>query len=93
MNHEAIVAQIRKDLAAEREAAMRRAVEKERACWEARLEQELKQARLRSEAERQVSLGLQGRHILTQVHIVKHLIDIAIQNHPLSSYQLLLWQI
>ncbi|PNF24637.1 hypothetical protein B7P43_G00746 [Cryptotermes secundus] len=54
VNHEAIVAQIRKDLAAEREAAVRRAVEKERACWEARLEQELKQARLRSEAERQV---------------------------------------
>lgn len=69
MNHEAIVTQIRKDLAAEREEAMRTAVEKERAHWEARLEQELKQARLRSEAERQVSSGLQGRHIST------HLID------------------
>jgi hypothetical protein len=74
-NHEAIVAQIRKDLAAEREAAMRTAMEKERACWEAKLEQELKQARLRSEAERQVSLGLQGTHISTQMHIVKYLID------------------
>lgn len=36
---------------------MRKAVEQERARWEARLEQELKQARVRSEAERQVSLA------------------------------------
>ena len=49
------MAQIREDLAAEREASVRTAVEQERARWEARLEQELKQARLRSEAERQVS--------------------------------------
>lgn len=69
------MAQIRKDLAAEREAAIQTAVEKERARWEARLEQELKQARLRSEAERQVSSRLQRRHISTQVHTVKHLID------------------
>jgi hypothetical protein len=75
VNHEAVVAQIRKDLAAERDASIRTAVEQERAHWESRLEQELKQARLRSEAERQVSLGLQGSHMSTQVHIVNHLID------------------
>jgi hypothetical protein len=62
VNHEAIVAQIREDLAVEREASMRRAVEQERICWEARLEQELKQARLRSEAERQVSLRTMDTH-------------------------------
>ena len=45
---------------------MRTAVEQERARWEARLEQELKQARLRSEAERQVSFGFQGRQKLEQ---------------------------
>lgn len=55
------MAQIREDLAAEREASVRTAVEQERARWEARLERELKQARLRSEAERQVSFGFQGR--------------------------------
>jgi hypothetical protein len=53
------VAQIREDLAAEQETSVRTAVEQERARWEARLEQELKQARLRSEAERQVSFGPQ----------------------------------
>lgn len=68
------MAQIRKDLAAERDSSLRTAVEQERARWEARLERELKQARLRSEAERQVSLGLQGCHISTQVHILNHLI-------------------
>jgi len=57
------VAQILEDLAAEREASVRTAVEQERARWEARLERELKQARLRSEAERQVSFGFQeGRN-------------------------------
>lgn len=53
------MAQIREDLAAEREASVRTAVDQERAHWEARLERELKQARLRSEAERQVSFGFQ----------------------------------
>lgn len=53
------MAQIRKDLAADRDASIRTAVEQERARWEARLDQEQKQVRLRSEAERQVSLGLQ----------------------------------
>ncbi|XP_069698604.1 RB1-inducible coiled-coil protein 1 isoform X3 [Periplaneta americana] len=54
VNHEAIVAQIREDLAAEREKSVREALEQERLRWEARLEQELRQARLRSEAEKQV---------------------------------------
>lgn len=60
--------QIREDLAVEREASVRAAVEQERARWEARLEQELKQAHLRSEAERQVSLWFEGRHKSTQTH-------------------------
>ena len=60
------MAQIREDLAAEREASVRTAVEQERARWEARLERELKQARLRSEAERQVGSGFQGRQKLEQ---------------------------
>ena len=60
------MAQIREDLAAERQASVRTAVEQERARWEARLEQELKQARLLSEAERQVSFGPQGRQKSTQ---------------------------
>jgi phage baseplate assembly protein W len=64
------VAQIREDLAAEREASVRTAVEQERARWEARLEQELKQARMRSEAERQVSFGFQGRQKSKQACIV-----------------------
>ena len=59
------MAQIREDLAAENTA-----VKQERAHWEARLEQELKQARLRSEAERQVSFGPQGRQKLAQVSTV-----------------------
>lgn len=58
------MAQIREDLAAERELSVRRAVEQERARWEARLEQELKQTRLRSEAERQVSLAALDTHII-----------------------------
>ncbi|XP_021922149.1 RB1-inducible coiled-coil protein 1 isoform X2 [Zootermopsis nevadensis] len=64
VNHEAIVAQIREDLATEREASVRKAVEQERARWEARLEQELKQARVRSEAERQVWFNETMRRVL-----------------------------
>jgi hypothetical protein len=75
VNHEAIVAQIREDLAAEREASMRRVVEQERARWEARLEQELKQARLRSEAERQVSLAALDTHKSVKADTVKYLMD------------------
>ncbi|XP_067001491.2 RB1-inducible coiled-coil protein 1 isoform X3 [Anabrus simplex] len=54
VNHEAILLQMREDMNAQHETAMKEALEKERQLWEARLEQELKQARSRSEAERQV---------------------------------------
>ena len=54
VNHEAIISQLHENLTAERETSVRTAVEQERTRWEARLEQELKQARLRSEAEKQV---------------------------------------
>ncbi|PSN56671.1 hypothetical protein C0J52_00056 [Blattella germanica] len=57
-NHEAIISQMREDLET--------AVSQERSRWEARMEAELKQARLRSEAERQVWFNEAMRRVVDE---------------------------
>ncbi|GLG97006.1 Uncharacterized protein GBIM_03857 [Gryllus bimaculatus] len=66
MNHEAIVQQVRDDMEDQREAAVKAAVDQERAVFEARLEHELRLARTRSEAERQVWFNEAMRRVVDE---------------------------
>lgn len=55
VRHNAIIEQLKQDLAAEKDKAVNEAVDKERLIWESRLEQEIESMKIRSEAEKQVS--------------------------------------
>lgn len=55
VNHNAVVEQLKRDFAADKDKAVNEAVDKERKIWESRLEQEIEQMKIRSEAEKQVS--------------------------------------
>lgn len=54
VNHNAVIAQLKQDLAAEKEKAVNEAIEQEKNKWETKLEQDIEQIKIRNEAEKQV---------------------------------------
>ncbi|XP_015510734.2 RB1-inducible coiled-coil protein 1 isoform X3 [Neodiprion lecontei] len=66
VNHEAIVAKLREDMKTERTTAIRGAIEKERSECAAKLDHELRLARQRNDAERQVWFNEAMRRVIEE---------------------------
>lgn len=66
VNHEAIVAQMREDMRKEQSLAIRAAIEKERSECAAKLDHELRLARQRNDAERQVWFNEAMRRVIEE---------------------------